>query len=525
VTGPIEPAGSPEQHPDTANGETNEVANEVADVIAGNAADDSDDDIFNTDTGNGKRFVRRFGDLVRYATDLDRWYVWNGRFWAPDSPKALTVYALTEEVVRELRARALELDDEPPPGGGDSPRVRMVKWATVSEGVKKRRAVLDEAMAHPRIQVTEPELDPDPHLLTVENGAVDLRTGELRPASPADRCSRSCTAPYRPQAENPGYSDELELFLKTFLPDPLDQRFVFATLGRALIAGNKARTFPIIWGGTTSGKSQLLAGVHAVLGSYVCAIGASVFRGNLDDKPRPDLVKAMYTRLAYATEASKSWSLHADQIKRLTGGDSLPYRNLYDGTVNTYPRFTPLLVTNEMPRITGADIPLKRRILVMHFDRTLESDQEDPKFKQRFLADQRCREALLARLVRGARDPITEHVDNIPERYALATLNAFGSLDHVEEFLEWLKDMELLVPAPEGTPVSSAVKASDLYDWYRTWTAKYGDRADKHDTLSMRAFGARLRDDMGWRSKTSAGVRWADWVLLKTAGVFGIGSL
>lgn len=476
-------------------------------------ADAGDEGIFSTDTGNGRRFVRLFGDVVRYARDADRWYTWNGRIWEPDCARSLTVFALTTQVVAELRAAALELSDEPAPGERRSPREHMLAWAQVSEGIGHRRRMLEEAMAHPRLQLTEPDLDAAGDDLMVTNGVVNLITGELRAGRPADLASRTCTADYIPEAAVPGYSAELELFFETFLPDPLDQKFVWAVLGRALLAGNRTRTFPIIWGGTTSGKSQLMAAVHQVLGTYACVIGSSVFRGNLDDKPRPDLVQAMYARLAYATEASKSWALHGDQIKRLTGGDSLPYRNLYHGTLNAYPRFTPVLVTNEMPRVPGADAALRRRILVIHFDRTLEATDEDPAVKARFLRDPRCRRAVLAKLVQGARDPIAGSVSEIPPRYALATMNALGGLDHVEEFLSWLREMDLLVAAPDDVPVSSLAKVSELYDWYKLWTTRYGDRVDRDDALSMRAFNQKLRDDHKWTSRVSAGVRWVGWTL------------
>lgn len=484
------------------------------------ATNELTEEVFNTDTGNGLRFIRLYGHLVRYLKDLDRWYIWNGRYWQPDSPKSLTAYNLTKGVIRDLRDEAMTMDGDA--DDRQTPRGRMMTWAMQTEGVNHRKRILEEAMANTAIQTEEPSFDAVDTDLVALNGIVDLTTGELRKAKPTDLNSRSCTVNYEPKAAEPGYSKELELFLDTFLPDPLDRRFVFAVLGRTLIACNKTRTFPIIYGGTTSGKSQLIAAVHKVIGSYACAIGASVFRGNLDDKPRPDLVKAMYTRLAYATEASKSWALHADQIKRLTGGDALPYRNLYDGTVNALPRFTPLIVTNEMPRIPGADTALKRRILVMHFDKTIEVGKEDPKIKQRFLNDPRCLEAILARLVRGAMDPITEDIVNIPERYALATMNAFGEMDHVEEFLEWLKDMEALLPAPEGTPVSQMAKASDLFDWYALWVKKYGDKVDKQDALGLKAFGRKLRDDLGWESKTSAGVRWVGWSLRPQIAVLGL---
>lgn len=457
-----------------------------------------------TDTGAGRRMALQLGDMLRYDVEREKFLLWNGLVLEPDTRENLRTYALTMHIIERIREEALAESDEPGPNGGDSPRTRMLKYATGLEAHAARRKMLETVKEHPAIHVLEEQLDAVPTDLVTPSGVVDLLTGEQRQARVTDLNTRSCTVGYDPGAK----SKELDLFLKTFLPDEDDQRFVFALLGRCLIAGNHTRTFPIIIGDTTSGKSQLMAAVHKIMGTYACAIGASVLRGNLDDKPRPDLVKAMYTRLAWASEASRGWGLHADQIKRLTGGDPLPYRDHYEGIVNAYPRFTPLLITNEMPKITNADAAIRRRIIVVSFDRSLAPGQEDPRVKQRFLNDEECLRALLARLVAGARDEIMGNVDLIPQKYILATMNGVGSLTNVEEFLLWayqegyLVDMDLAT-----TPVSHCIKASELHMMYVQWIKNHGDQQAKKEMLDMGDFGRQLRD-RGWQSKLSGGVRW-----------------
>ena len=46
-------------------------------------------------------------------------------------------------------------------------------------------------------------LDTDPHLLGVQNGVVDLRTGALRPDAREDFVTRRCAHAYRPDAKAP----------------------------------------------------------------------------------------------------------------------------------------------------------------------------------------------------------------------------------------------------------------------------------------------------------------------------------
>ncbi len=456
-----------------------------------------------TDTTSGRRFVDMHGKVVRYAVDTGHWFVWSDvGHWQEEDVKTLRVFALTQRVITRLREEALEIDD-------DAVRRRTLTLVTAQESVRKRRDVLHAAAADPRIQLHEEDFDAVPHELTVQNGVVDLNTGTLRSARPGDLAARCCRTRLVPTATETGYAPELDLFMETFLPNPAHQRFVFALLGDSLRGGNQRRLLPIFWGPTTTGKSQLWEALHHLLDGYACTIGSGVFRGNLDDKPRPDLVHAMFTRVAYASEAAKNWALHADQVKRLTGGDALPYRNLFEGVVNRKPRFTPFIVANEFPRITGADVATKRRVLAIRFERSLSPGDEDPSVKERFLADPRTYEGLLARLVAGARDDIMNYPENWPEEYTLATMAARANIDHTEEFVEWARDEGLLV-FEENLPGTACVKASVLHSIYTYWLKKHGTDVEHKDRLGIKDFGQALRDK-GWQSVKSAGVRWVGW--------------
>lgn len=461
-------------------------------------------DLVLTDMANGRVFVEMHGDYARYSTDTDRWHVWDGVKWQEDTREALTAMVLAQATAQRRRETILAYPREDP-----QEQNRLLNQATALQNVAKMRAMLQAAACDPRIQVQIGDFDQRMGLLNAQNGAVDLYTGDLVKSLAPDMHSLACSVDYVREAAKPGYSKVLEEFLTTFLPDEDDQRFVFATMGHCLFRGNARRILPIIWGETTSGKSQFMTGVHKVLGTYSCAINASVFRGGLDDKPRPDLVAAMYKRLAWASEASKNWSLHADQVKRLTGGEPIPYRNLYQGMVQEIPRFTPLIVTNAIPHIVGLDVATKRRIHVIHFDRSLEKALEDPSKREVFLSDQRCLEALLARMVYGARDPI---VDLLPPKYVLATMTAHGEMDSMEEFLAWATEDEMLVKVDPDGVKSAMIKASDMHKLYLHWVKTHADSSLKKDPLSLAALGQSLRD-RGWVSVMSAGTRWVGWKL------------
>lgn len=472
----------------------------VADLVAANILDPRN----LTEVGLGARLVDEFGDQIRFLTDARRWLVWGQHGWTSDDERASLTYGLVASVLRIERARALELNDE------NGARDAALRTIASFETVRKRRAILEHAATDPRIACNEPQLDQSPAEIVALNGVVNLDTGELRRVRPGDMTSLCVAVEYDPRAVERGYAPELDTYLDTFLPDIIDQRFVFAVLGDSLRAGNARRWLPIFWGETTTGKSQLFAALHQMLGSYMVAVGSSIFRGNLDDKPRPDLVAAIPRRLAYAQEASPSWALHADQVKRLTGGDVLPYRQLYGALVNRPPAFTPILVTNSLPRITGSDPALKRRILAVPFDRSLDPGTEDPRIRAEFVGraaggeHARVGRALLALLVRGASDPI---LGEVPERYALATLNARAGLDHLDEYLLWLEEDRITVKLADDAPASSAIRSNELYATYRYWLKKVAGRIDRADELGRNQFVRSMRD-RGWTQVRSDGSRW-----------------
>jgi P4 family phage/plasmid primase-like protien len=453
-----------------------------------------------TEMSFGQYMVDRFGEVIRYvpgAQGRGLWYVWTGNHWVQDEHRAVGLVRATIQLkMDEMLERSTETADR----GEIAEEIN--RWETMA----RANAIMRSASLDLRVRVQEEDFDAQPNLLVCMNGTVDLETGVLRRSQPKDLNSRCTAVDYVPEAR----SDLLDQFLETFLPDPLDQRFVFAILGNALRGGNGRRMFPIIWGDSTSGKSQLFAALHRLAGTYICTIGPGVFRGNLDDKPRPDLVMAMYTRLAYAMEASKSWALHADQIKRLTGEDTLPYRNLYAGIVNVTPRFTPILVTNVMPRITNVDAPTRRRTLVIHFDKSLPVGQEDPSIRKRFIEDPATLRALLSRLVAGARDPI---IETPPSRFVLATMDASNAMDHIAEFLAWAKDEGFIQQVNPDGAAYKMLRTRELYNLHKHWLVAYGDKDDKNGILSERSFNEAMLVGYGWEKKISAGTRWLGWSL------------
>lgn len=444
-----------------------------------------------TDRTNARELVALFGDRVLFNHQTG-WHVWDGARWRVDDRHHIR--EVMELLIRTLEARRPQVLD---------PQVldrRLRKLETI--------AGLQACLAYAEgfVSRTLAELDRQPRLLNCANGTLDLETGELRPHAQADLLTRVTGAPFVPDAR----SDLLDEYLATFMPDPEHQVALFRLLGLALLGGNEARLLLLLVGGTTSGKSQLASGLERALGDYVAIGNASIFRGNLDDKPRPDLLRLLSSRLALLEEAGQSWELHGDRIKHLTGGGTVSVRGMRSNNfVDRVPDFTPVIVANELPRVKGADEATKRRMTVVPFAH--RPAVEDPAKKVAFLRDRGCHAALLARVVRGCVEAQVHGIADLPYAFELAKAEAFDALDDVAEFVKWSMAEGTLVHELE-LPAMQCVRTMELHAAYVRWITKHGDQVQRRDRLGPKNFSQRLHL-MGWELIRSNGSRWAGYRL------------
>ena len=107
-------------------------------------------------------FVQRHGHDLRYDHDVGIWRRFNSRFWEPD--RARFAFHLARLIAREANA------------AGKATPAR----ASTALGVERF------AQAEPALATTSGHWDRDHWLLATPDGTIDLRTGELRAADPAD---------------------------------------------------------------------------------------------------------------------------------------------------------------------------------------------------------------------------------------------------------------------------------------------------------------------------------------------------
>ncbi len=100
-----------------------------------------------------------------------------------------------------------------------------MKGATtyVKSGPKLANAI-DMAQTEPAIVTSAAASDQDLESLTVLNGAIDLRTGALRPVDPSHLIRKRCAVAYDPDATAPKWEAFLARIIPESIWDPANER-------------------------------------------------------------------------------------------------------------------------------------------------------------------------------------------------------------------------------------------------------------------------------------------------------------
>ena len=197
-----------------------------------------------TDTGNATRLTQLHGPRLRYVASWGRWLVCGtDGFWTVDR-RDVRVRELAKDIGHQLK---LEAAQEP-----DSDRAKkMFTYGLASLNARGISGMVDLARGIEGIPLDHEKLDKDGWLLGVENGVVDLRTGEIRPADPSDLMTMRCPVPYDTEARATRFSSALE----EWFPDEEVRAYVHRVTGSVLVGAQHDHVFVIHYGLGGNGPS------------------------------------------------------------------------------------------------------------------------------------------------------------------------------------------------------------------------------------------------------------------------------
>jgi putative DNA primase/helicase len=432
-----------------------------------------------TDSTNAYRLVKEFGKDIRYIAPWKKWIVWDGSHWQADS--GALIHAKGLEMVRNIYSEIYKTADY-------RDRLDIEKYAIQSESVRRRKAFVEAASWIPDLNAAVDDLDRNPWLLNAENGAIDLRTGELLPHRQEDMITKIAKVRYDKNAGCPKWKQ----FIREIMGCKGDLiTFLQTTAGWAVSGDISEQSMFILYGTGANGKSTFLNVIMHILGDYAISTYAETFMKRNNDTATNDIARLRGTRFVTASETEQGKRLSEHLIKQATGNDQMTARFLYGEYFNFVPTFKIFMASNHKPVIKGTDHGIWRRIKLIPFTTTIESEKQDRYLEQKLLEE---KSGILNWLIEGALRWRKEGL-NTPSIVLNATDEYRGEMDVIGNFIR-----ERCVQK-----TGAAVRARELFRVYQEWCEENNEQA-----TSERMFGMRMKE-LGMAQKRTAEARyWQD---------------
>ncbi len=404
-----------------------------------------------SDTGNAERLLARHGEKLRYDHTAKCWYLWAGNRWEADRTGQAQEFA--KETVLSMYAEAADPDKT------EEERAAIATHAKASDKAPRIQALLQLALSDARVAVTSDEWDTDRWVLNVENGTLDLRTGELHPHRAADLITKMAPVSYDPNATAPTW----EAALNRWHPDTEVRAFLQRAAGYSLTGHIGEETAFFTYGLGRNGKSKFVGALESVMGDYAARVSIEVLTDSRKaGNATPDLIPLVGARLVVASEVQEGRRLNESFIKDTTGGDRITARANYGNTFTFRPQFKLWLYGNHKPVIKGTDDGIWARLPLIPFTVQIPKAERDQDLAAKLAAE---RAGILAWAVRGCLEWQTRRLSP-PAAVVEATNEYRQEMDPIAGYVGERCKLD-----PDAWTASA-----ELFKDYEKWAEENGER-------------------------------------------------
>lgn len=422
--------------------------------------------------------ARELADAFCFAPGLG-WLHWSGKVW--DECSDVDAVEAVRIVLRDfMAAEILE--------GASPARARSLEAVLNSGKIRSVAGLLKGVL-----KVDADEFDTQYDLLSVANGTVDLRTGELLPHDPAHRFTKITRAPYDPQARSKYWRMALEA-----LP-PSERKWMQIRLGQAITGHPPSDdVLPISRGTGSNGKSTFFDTIRFACGSFAGLVSDRILIANAGDHPT-ELTDLRGLRLAVLEELPEGGRLNVKRLKDIIGTESMTARKIRQDTITWRSTHSPFITTNYTPRVNETDHGTWRRLAMVRFPYTFRKPGEplrhprldkhgDPTLKQR-TRHRTMQKAALRWLVEGAMAWYAAGgvFPALPKSIEAATQEWRAHADHVFAFAS-----EHLVWDP-----ARSILSTDLTERFTWWLGRNGKPEWAAELIVERFGNHHLTQDHG----------------------------
>ncbi|MGU3440011.1 phage/plasmid primase, P4 family [Bacillus cereus] len=418
----------------------------------GDEARPTDKKFMLTEMGNAERIVAEYGHVICYVGGAG-WYTWDGKRWKEDKSKK--VERITSKTLRKL----LKSEDK-----------QEVRWGKQCE----KRAIRMNSMKDmiPLVPAQLEDFDTHPYLLNVENGVIDLKTGELSLHNRDLMLTKMANIEFKKGEGCPNW----KLFLESIFKDAEGNTdyglidFIQKAIGYSLTSDISEQVMFFLYGGGRNGKSTFINIIKNVLGDYAKQTNSDTFiKKKHDSGANNDIARLACARFVSAVESEEGQQLSEALVKQITGGEPISARFLRQEFFEFVPEFKVFFTTNNKPIIKGIDEGIWRRVRMVPFTVTIPKEEVDRKLPEKLSMEM---SGILNWAIQGCLKWQQEGL-GVPKAIQDATSNYKEEMDIIEPFL---LDKCFLHPQMK-------MVAKDLYNEYIRWCNEEGEIILKNRTF------------------------------------------
>ena len=413
-----------------------------------------------TDDGNALALINRYGEVLRFNVDRDRWFTWETNRWIEQGPRGGSARELGKALARSLPT---DRDDQE-------------KWRRRSLSARGISDMLTQAATDHRIIATNDAFDAHPWELNTPGGVLDLRTGTLTPAHPSGMHTRMTAIAPDFTADRSRW----ERFMETTFPASDVRAYVKRLLGYMIVGEVREHVLPFAFGSGGNGKSVLTNVLLSILGDYGQSSPAGFLMAKQFSEHSTEVARLSGARFVVCSEVNEADRFDEAKVKSLTGGDRLTARFMRQDNFDFRPTHHLWLSGNYQPAVESGGQSFWRRLRLIPFTHTVpDAERIDG------LEDLLVREdgpAILAWLAEGAA-AYHRHGLQEPPSVLAATAEYRASTDTVGRFLE----DEAQVYEDESA-YHHVCTVAQVRNAYTAWCAANGE-----DPIDGRPFTTQLK--------------------------------
>ena len=414
-----------------------------------------------TDEHFAEVFIQIHGKDVLWCQLWGKWLVWDGRRWQVDN--RLGVGKMARDVARCFLNQAAEAKDNKEMG-------KFIELGQSAATYSRQTAMLNLVKT---VVPTEPdELDANAMLLNTPTGTIDLTTGEVKAHDREDKITKITKATFGDiNVECPRWDE----FLNEILSGNAELvDFLQRSVGYALTGEIRENVIFILHGDGANGKTTLVETVMHVLGDYAKSAAPDLLLQRRNESHPTGVADLMGARFVSSVEVDDGRRLNEALVKRLTGRDTIKARFMRQDFFDFTPSHKLFLAVNHRPEIQGTDKGIWRRIRLIPFEVEILEEQQDSKLLDKLIEEA---SGILSWAVKGCLMWQQSGL-GLPSAVKEASRAYQEESDVVGRFIDECCQIDK----------SYKITKRDLYDFYKEWCEKNGER---HQT--SKKFGGLIK--------------------------------